>query len=288
MMARVVTPFLRARQAWCLGSRALPDISLFHGAAAHYAHSAASPAAFPRQNRPLLAACEALRRLHLSPEMISDRRLEQGDIRSRVLILEDTLVLTDANRRALRRYVENGGRVLLTGKAAVAAQLADIQAPAEPGLSRHALGKGEVYCSLQPLVASGADQGNLPATAVQLLHRILPPAERLLSTDAPETVELLLREKDGARILHAVNIAPGRRERDPQALGFLNLHIRELPPAPACRVSLRLPQRPLSVTLQPQGKAIADWTWRDGQLDLALPSFETHQMLVFAFSGERP
>jgi hypothetical protein len=82
--------------------------------------------------------------------------------------------------------------------------------------------------------------------------------------------------------LHAVNIAPGRREREPQALGFLNLHIRELPPAPACRVSLRLPQRPLSVTLQPQGKAITDWTWRDGQLDLPLPSFETHQMVVIA------
>ena len=220
--------------------------------------------------------------------MISDRRLEQGDIRSRLLVLEDTLVLTDANRRALRRYVENGGRVLLTGKAVGAAQLADTQAPAAPGLSRYALGKGEVCCSLQPLVASAANQGNLPATPVQLLHRILPPAERLLSTDAPETVELLLREKDGAKILHAVNIAPGRRERDPQALGFLNLHIRELPPAPACRVSLRLPQRPLSVTLQPQGQAITDWTWRDGQLDLALPSFETHQMVVIAISGERP
>jgi hypothetical protein len=288
MMARVVTPFLRARQTYCLGSRALPDVSLFHGAAAHYAHSAASPAAFPRQNPPLLAACEALRRLHLSPEMLSDRRLEQGNIRGRLLVLEDTPVLTDANRRALRRYVENGGRVLLTGKAVSAAQLTDAQDPAAPGLSRHALGKGEVCCSLEPLVASAANQGNPAATPAQLLHQVLPPAERLLSTDAPETVELLLRETDGAKVLHAVNIAPGRRERDPQALGFLNLHIKELPPAPACRASLRLPQRPLSVTLQPQGKAITDWTWRDEQLDLALPSFETHQMVVIAVSGERP
>jgi hypothetical protein len=288
MMARVVAPFLRARQAWCLGSRALPDVSLFHGAAAHYARSAASPAAFPRQNPPLLAACEALRRLHLSPEMISDRRLEEGDIRGRLLVLEDTLVLTDANRRALRRYVENGGRVLLTGKAVGAAQLAPPEAPASPGLRRHVVGKGEVFCSLQPLFASAAQQGDPSTTPAQLLRQILPPAERLLNTDAPETVELLLREKDGAKILHAVNIAPGRRERDPQALGFLNLHVRELPPAPACRVSLRLPRRPLSVTLQPQGKAIADWTWRNGQVDLTLPSFETHQMVVLTFSGEKP
>ncbi len=33
MMARVITPFLRARQTWCLGSHRLPDVSLFHGAA---------------------------------------------------------------------------------------------------------------------------------------------------------------------------------------------------------------------------------------------------------------
>ncbi|MFA7004596.1 MAG: hypothetical protein WC429_11195, partial [Verrucomicrobiia bacterium] len=286
MMGRVVTPFLRARQPWCLGSRALPDISIFHGAAAHYEQSAASPVAFPRQNSPLLAACEGLRRLHLSPEMISDRRLEQGDIRSRLLFLEDTLVLTDANRRALHRYVENGGRVLLTGKAVSAARLVDTKPPAASVLTRYALGKGEVFCLPQPLFMSATN--SLPMKPGELLQQILPSAERLLTTDAPGAVELLLRERDSATILHAVNIAPGKRERDPKALSFLNLHIAALPPTSACHVSVRLPQRPLSVTLQPQDKPITGWTWREGWMQFTLPSFETHQMVVIVPLKEKP
>jgi len=36
--------------------------------------------------------------LHLSPEMVLDRRLEKGDVRGRLLILEDPAELTAANR----------------------------------------------------------------------------------------------------------------------------------------------------------------------------------------------
>ncbi|HSW00959.1 MAG TPA: hypothetical protein VLI39_12350, partial [Sedimentisphaerales bacterium] len=113
----VAAPFLRARQAWCLDSRAMPDVALFHGATAHYAANAVTPAAFPRQNPALLATCEGLRRLHLSPEMVSDHRLEIGAIRSRLLIFEDSPQLSVANQNALRRFVQEGGRVLLTGRA---------------------------------------------------------------------------------------------------------------------------------------------------------------------------
>lgn len=286
MMARVVAPFLRARQRWCLRSRALPDISLFHGAAAHYAQSVASPAAFPRENPPLRAACEGLRRLHLSPELISDRRLEQGDIRGRLLLLEDTVVLTDGNRRALGRYVESGGRALLTGRAVAAAQLANIHMSAGSGLTRQTLGKGEIFCLPQPLFASATNR--LRVKPNELLEQLLPAAQRWLITDAPETVEVLLREEGEEKILHLVNIAPGQRERDPKAPGFLNLHVKELPPAPACRVSLRLPKQALSVRLQPQDQVITDWTWRDGRLDLSLPAFETHQMVVISTRMSKP
>jgi hypothetical protein len=89
-------------------------------------------------------------------------------------------------------------------------------------------------------------------------------------------------------LLHLVNIAPGQRDRHPKAPRFVSLHVKDLPPAPACRVSLRLPQQPLSVRLQPQDKAISDWIWRDGRLDLTLPSFETHQMVVISTSMSKP
>lgn len=285
MMARVVTPFLRARQFWCLGSRSLPEISLFHGAAAHYAQRASSVVAFPRDNPPLLNACEGLRRLHLAPEMISDRRLEQGDIHSR-LLLEDTAALTAANRHALRRYVENGGRVLLTGQAVVAAQLVDTQATGGAGLQRQALGKGEVCLLSQPLFTRVTEDVHRLDPAKKILRQMLPPTERLITFDGPNTVEVTLREKDGARILHLVNIAPGERERDPQAKASMNLHLRGLPPAPPSRITLHLPQRPDSITLQPQNKVLHAWTWHAGQLQLDLPSFETHQMVIISPPGK--
>lgn len=282
MMARVVSPFLRSRQPWCLGSRALPDIALFHGAASHYAQNASSPAAFPGKNPTLLAACEGLRRLHLSPEMISDRRLECGDIRGRLLLLEDDVGLTEANRRALHRYVANGGRLLLTGKAVDSARLVPVADAPASELSRHRIGRGEVFCLLNPLF-SAAEHKAATTLAEGILQEILPKSDRHLKTDAPDTIELALRERDEVKILHAVNIAPGRRERDPKASQLTSLHLTDLPGAPACHVSVRVVRRPATITLQPQNQGVKAWTWHDGKVEFELPAFETHQMVVIQY-----
>lgn len=277
MLGKVVAPFLRSRQAWCLDSRRLPDVSLFHGAAAHYAASADNAVVFPRQNPPLLTACDRLRRLHLSPEMVSDHRLESGEVRGQLLILEDVAELTGANRQALRRYVESGGRVLLTGKAISAARLVDVGG--KSGLVQERLGRGDVFCLQQPLFGTPEDAA-VPADPAAILQRILPPAQRLVVAEAPETVELVLREKGNAKVLHLVNIASGKREVDPKTPDFINLRITELPPAPESRIALRLPARPVKITLEPQGQACDSWTWSEGLLHLTVPAFAVHQMVV--------
>ena len=66
----------------------------------------------------------------------------------------------------------------------------------------------------------------------------------------------------GSRALPDISLFHG----PPRPWGF-SIFTSESCRRTACRVSLRLPQRPLSVTPQPQGKAITDWTWRDGQLE---------------------
>jgi len=278
MLGKVVAPFLRSRQAWCLESRRLPDVSLFHGAAAHYAAGVGNAAVFPRQNPPLLHACEGLRRLHLSPEMVSDRRLEKGDVRGRLLILEDTAELTEANRQALRRHVEGGGRVLLTGRAISAAQLMEVGG--KSGLVPKKLGHGEVFGLKQALFdkPDGAAADSTDAAAV--LRQILPPAQRRIVTEAPPTVELVLRETDHAKVLHVVNVAPGKREYDSKTPDFINMRITELPSAPACRTALRLSSRPHKVTLEPQGQTCDHWTWSEGVLNLTIPAFAVHQVVV--------
>jgi hypothetical protein len=282
MMAQVVTPFLRSRQPWCQSTRALPDVALFHGAAAHYFLTEASPVAFPRENPPLLAACESLRRLHLTPEMISDRRLEAGDIRGKLLILEDTSLLTDTNRQALRRYIENGGQVLLTGKAVVQSGLADDPVEVEPQVKK--VGRGKAYLLSRPLFQTQGEPDL--GSARLLLEKVLPPGVRRLITSAPESVEIVLRERGDQIIVHFVNVAKGTRSRDPKSKAFVSLRIDELPPAPPCRVSVALDRRPKSVLLQPQDKPVVNWAWNNGRVEFEVPGFDIHQMVVITLGGD--
>lgn len=277
MMAKVVTPFLRSRQPWCEGTRPLPDVALFHGAAAHDRINEATSVAFPRNNPPVLAACEALRRLHLTPEMVSDKRLETGDVRAKLLILEDTASLTEANRQALRRYVEAGGKVLLTGVAVGQSRLFDGDKPS--GLQVKSLGRGQLFFLPQPLfVGSENDTGY--SSAVQILEQVLPSNERRLIANAPGTVEIILREKGNEIVVHFVNIAAGTRYRDPAANPFVALRIEELPPVSPCRVSVLVDSEPQSIQLQPEGKVITNWKWENGRVSFEVPGFDIHQMAV--------
>ncbi len=282
MMADVVVPFLRSRQPWCLGTTALPDVAVFHGAAAHYLLNEETPVSFPRNNPPLLAACEALRHLHLTPEMISDRRLQKGDVRAKLLIFEDTPLLTDHNRQDLRRYLENGGRVLLTGRAVAQSGLWD--GGTLSALEHRNIGRGEVHFLPKPLFAG--ESGKVVRSATEILDQVLPAKERRLLADAPGVIEVTLRQRENELIVHFVNIAPGKRVRDPAANPFVALRVEDLPPAPVCRVSVALPDQPVSIMLQPQGMEIRTWRWESGRVKFEVPGFDVHQMAVIKFKAK--
>jgi hypothetical protein len=61
---------------------------------------------------------------------------------------------------------------------------------------------------------------------------------------------------------------------------ILDMRIEELPPAPACRITVRLPARPAKVVLQPQGTECDNWIWNNGLLQVHVPGFEIHQMVA--------
>lgn len=114
-LGEVVGPFLRRRQQWCLGSQRLPDVSLLHHAAAHYAVTDTSTVCFSKNDNRIDGACDGLRRLHLNYEMIPDWRLREQDIRSPLLIVEHPKTLTEQAVDALIKFVQDGGRLLMTG-----------------------------------------------------------------------------------------------------------------------------------------------------------------------------
>ena len=117
----------------------------------------------------------------------------------------------------------------------------------------------------------------------QVFEHVRPSAGREVRTTAPADVEVVLRRRGDTRILHLVNLARGERkvlttDRRPHT------EITSLPPAPACRVTVRAPQRPARVSLEPGGD-VAGWRWADGAVTVDVPAFPVHQMVVIETGG---
>jgi len=168
----VVAPFLRRRQQWCLGSERLPDVSLLHHAAAHYAAGDAGTACFNKNDNRIDGACDALARLHLNYEVIPDWRLREGDIDSPLLIVEHPKVLTEETVDALIAYVRSGGRLLMTGM----------------GIGREPL-RGELFGVGEYVGATGSEEltatiGDRDLPFTHWLFRLkLSTAEQLLAVE---------------------------------------------------------------------------------------------------------
>jgi hypothetical protein len=255
-LAREVAPFLRARQNWCLGTQRVPEVSLLYCSADHYAVMRNTPVCFARGAK--FGPCaDLLTQAHLDYEYIHDAKLERGEMRSPLLIVNDPVALPDFAGPSIRRYLEGGGTVLLTGSA--------LRMPALGEL------RGRVFRQEEPLAPGG---GN-PA----ILEKALPSALRQVTTDAGPAVEIVLRRGAGYHVVHLVNRAPGKREvlsEDPRAS---RVRITEIPPAAPCRLSVRLPSRPKSVVLQPGSRPLK-WTYAKGRVEAQVPKFALHEMVV--------
>jgi hypothetical protein len=116
LITREVAPFIRARAPWCLGTR-VPDVTVAYNTEAHYAKIEASPKIFSDDRKWLRDVDDRLRELHLDYEYMPDWRLEPGEIRGQVLLVEDPARIEPAFVEAVLRFARQGGRVIWTGRA---------------------------------------------------------------------------------------------------------------------------------------------------------------------------
>ena len=324
LLANVVRPFLRSRQPWCLGTR-LPDVSLLHSAAAHYAINNRRPLSFISSDNRIDGAAVALPRLHLNYEMISDKRLADQDIRSPLLIVEHPEKITEEAASGILAFLQNGGRVLWSGKglslkmqeafgieivgnsggpaqlilsgntdaidfsrgfylirtrqAETRLELEAADGTRRPFLTSCRVGRGQAFYSAMPLFTRHLKYGVPSELLERVFDTVLRPGERRVTTDAPDDVEIVLREKEDQQILHLVNLARGKREVTPWRVHRLN-KITDIPPARPCLASIRLSAKPSAVHLQPQGQELHDWSYENGRLRVSIPQFAIHQIVV--------
>ena len=331
---RVVAPFLRSRQKWCLGSQRVPDVSLLHNSAAHYALADRTANSFNRADPPIDGTADALTRLHLNYEIVGDWRLREQDIRSDLLIVENPAALAEADVTTIIRFVESGGRVLITGigiqhddrlrdvfglakidqavkpvrftsvigdkrytfvqnlfkaKTSTAeAQLhvTDGEGRIWPLLTRNRYGRG-VACYVSVPILSGSAKQKVPFDLIrEIMNTVYPRERRHVRTESPSYVEVVLRRKGNQYILHLVNMAPGERSYAPRRGYYQPVTISSLPAIEPHTIVVRVPRKPQTVMLQPEGVSLVQWTYRDGRLELHVPTFEVHRMIVVQFTEQ--
>jgi hypothetical protein len=179
---------------------------------------------------------------------------------------------THAVKAALFRIRPEGAETILAAK--------DATGTTHPFLTRHAVGKGAAWYAAIPLLSRERGATVPMPLLKEAFERVRPAAERLVATDAPDHVEVVLRRLGNRLVLHAVNMAKGERTVVPRGtLWYKPVTIHRLPEVPAHRVTLRVPARPKAVRVQPDGAALTGWRFEDGRLTFDAPAFAVHLMV---------
>jgi hypothetical protein len=191
----------------------------------------------------------------------------------------EVLVLTINGRKY--SFQQNFFKVK-TGRAKTILTVTDTAGKTWPFLTAYGHGRGTAYYIPAPLFHTNNDQ----LSSLELLRDVMaivsPPEKRLLTTEAPEHVEVVLRLQDNQYVLHMVNMAKGQRTYYPprrkrqRPVPF----IHSLPAVEAHKASIRLPRKPKKITVQPADIVLKDWRYVDGRVELVVPKFEVHQMIV--------
>jgi hypothetical protein len=264
---------------------------------------------------------DALVELHYSVDVIPDWKLDEVAAGYPFIVVPDWADIGEVVHRSLVRYVEQGGRLLLTGAAnarlfaselgrmlrgdakdaeafvvgkklagnasglwqAVAADgpgellahryaTSDLTRDVSPAAHKRSRGKGTIAGIPGPI---GSVYGLTHDPAVReflggVIERVWKPD---LEVNAPPTVEVALRRKDGRTVVHLVNATGMQVAGEYSVIDFV-------PPVGPVEVALRLAQRPKAVAVLPEGSSLAP-VWKDGWARVTVPKLEIHSMVVF-------
>jgi hypothetical protein len=111
-----------------------------------------------------------------------------------------------------------------------------------------------------------------PAARVFLRKVVETVFEPAVKLDAPPTVEVSLRRKDGRLLVHLGNTTAMQVALEYAAIDFV-------PAIGPVGVSLKLARKPASVTLEPGGRALQG-EWRDGWCRTRLDRLELHSVIA--------
>ena len=115
-IAGEVADFCRARQELSHKSTSVPQVALLLSSATYW-DQADTPFSLPKElNAPLEGALHALLESHYSVDILAEHQLEPRLKEFPLVVVPDSYKLAEEFRRALLRYVQDGGSLLLLGE----------------------------------------------------------------------------------------------------------------------------------------------------------------------------
>lgn len=173
------------------------------------------------------------------------------------------------NVRGLWQDVEPGGAEVLASRYPTYDSTRDAKCAAT--LSK--FGSGQIAAIYGP-VGSVFALGHTAAVRQfikRVVGHVLTP---MVQVDAPPTVEMALRRKDGKLLVHLGNCTEMQVASDYAASDFV-------PPVGPVRISLRAAKKPERVTLEPQGRPLTG-TWKEGVWTGTVDRLDVHAIVAFS------
>ncbi|MBQ5789513.1 MAG: hypothetical protein IIW01_04430, partial [Thermoguttaceae bacterium] len=274
--------FCRARQALSHRSKAVPQIALFCPTESHYDYfDSVGGQLFPMitWQRPIL---ERLLEANYSVEIFATAALCEKIADYPLVVIFRAHILPAELKAKLVEYVRGGGSVLFLGSEPINAA-ADLLANGETVdlekrdggwlLRECKLGAGRFVLMPTPdgfhaevVNATGAPFVELLQIA---LRRLFP--EPLVQFATPQPLDVTVaRAPDGRLTVHLVNVS------GPHAQAGI---IDKIDPVVNIETTLRLPERPKRLRLEPSGVDLP-FDWSDGAARFVVPSVPLHEIIV--------
>ena len=319
VMARVAA-FCRARQKVSHQSEPAPQVGVLYSRHTLYSTANKLFGGWGNAEAPAQGLIDALLENHYSVDVIPDWKLDDMAAQWPCIAVPDWAALGGDIVSTLKRYVRQGGRLLVVGAANTrhfAAELG-VAASGEPSelaayipgeevfanvsgawqdveltgarllLSRHptydatrdarpaacvaAAGQGRAAGFFGPLgsVFSATHAPEIRRVIGRLMRELFQPA---VEVDAPHTVEIALRRREGRIALHLINTTAMQVASNYAAIDFV-------PPVGPLHIRLRTPRPPANLRHEPAGTPLTG-RWQNGVFDLPLARLDLYDIITW-------
>ncbi len=249
-----VARFCRKYQAFCHRSVAVPQVALLYSTAGHYHTCKSLSQAGGSDGIDVLR--QALRTMlddQAAVQVVSEHHLKGAMSRWPLIVVPGWGYLEPAFRDELAAYAKQGGHLLLIG----------------PGPTK--LFEAELAAAKSSETASIISVASADTAILPVLRRLMP--ERLVEVSGSHHVDVSPRLLHDRLAIHLVNTSGAHAEAAKQG------GITSIPAVGPLTVAIRMPSKPKSITLQPEGKLL-DVAWKDGVATVTVPQFELYSILV--------